>query len=138
MMLVMASTNGERPMVNVEQALENAMGEVATRQDAWIDAELRRIAPELADVPARVDRFLANVQRMLVSSGLEARRCAAEVTREAEEVAVLRSEWAAARARIAATVLPSELRVSAGRQGDEVPGLTLGTFEGRPVKARYL
>lgn len=114
------------------------LGLVTMRRDQRIDTELRRAAPELADVPERVSRFLANVQRMLVSSGLEARGYAVEVAREAEEVAVLRGEWAAARARIAERVPPDELRAPAPRQGDEVPGLDLGTFEGRPVKARYL
>lgn len=31
-----------------------------------------------------------------------------------------------------------ERSVPAPRQGDEVPGLDLGTFNGQPVKARYL
>lgn len=87
------------------------LGFVTMRRDQRIDAELRRIAPHLADVPERVSRFLSNVQRMLASSGLEARRYAAEVAREAEEIAILRAEWAEMRARIAETAAPPPLRI---------------------------
>ena len=87
------------------------LGFVTTRRDQKLDAELRRIAPHLADVPERVARFLGNVQRMLTSSGLEAGRYAAEVAREAEEVALLRAEWADMRTRIAETMAAEAIRV---------------------------
>lgn len=84
--------------------LESMLNYAGERRRAWVETRLREISPDLADVPDRQARFLANVQAMLAaSSAMEASRFAEEVAREAMTLAVLRVEWARVSARLMAT-----------------------------------
>lgn len=92
--------------------LEEAMSAAAAERDSWVDAEIRRVAPALADVPEQTARFLSNVQSMLVAgSGIEAARFAAEVAREAQTVALMRVEYMRLRADLMARA-PLRLRMT--------------------------
>ena len=97
----------------MSEALQTAICEAAERQDAWVDAQIERHAPALADVPERARRFLSNVQRMMVADNpREAERYAAEVASEAATLAIMRCEWSRLRIYYLARA-PMELRVDA-------------------------
>jgi len=68
---------------------------------AALDAEIARIAPDLADAPERVRSFLTSVQVMLTGSGLEAARHAEIVARDARGVALLNEQYRRTREELA-------------------------------------
>ena len=96
--------------------LAGAFDRRAEQQRAWVDAKMQEIAPTLADVPERIDRFLLSVRMMLAASnGYEAAQYAQEVAREAEIVALLNVEYKRALERLAALAPPMPLTISVTR-----------------------
>lgn len=97
----------------MSEAMQVAICKAAERQDSWVDEQIKRHAPALADVPERTARFLSNVHRMMVADNpREAEQYAAEVAREAPTLAVMRCEWSRLRIYYLARA-PMELRVDA-------------------------
>jgi hypothetical protein len=93
-------------------AIADGIREAAKARDAWVDAALRKHAPEIAEAPDRLRRWLEAVQQAIATtSPLDAARLAAAVAADAGYVLHLHAVYRQESARLAERAPVGMLRV---------------------------